>query len=647
MIQVLDKLTIDQIAAGEVVERPLSIVKELVENAIDAGSDAITVEIRGGGIDQIRITDNGCGIPASEVKTAFLRHATSKIVDASDLLSITSLGFRGEALSSIAAVSKVELITRTHESIVGCRYTINGGEEESIEEIGSPEGTTFIIRDVFYNTPARREFLKSATTETTAISECVLQFSLSYPNIRFQYIADGKPKLKTAGDGVLRNNIFYNFGSDMVRVLVPIEGEREDMKLTGFIAKPEFSRGNRSYMHYYVNGRYIKNNTIHAAIMDGYRDYLMSHRFPFVTLFLTLPPDQLDVNIHPTKKEVRFRDEKNVYALFYHAIKEALDRITLIPEETLGEGESDQTVTIPMKKAPEPFEEKRSRTEYVQNKMTDTAHLTDDRPKATSEVRPEATPAHTSMNNAYSSSRSTEASFTNETTGSSVTSSADESAVYRPSPSPVETKVSESGSFLEENLFREEESVSFRVIGQVFDTYWLIEYKDELLIIDQHAAHEKVLYERFVAKMKSKQGLSQNLLAPIVVSLSGREQTVLSEHAEIFQELGFEWDSFGDSEVLLRAVPANFLNLDVKEVFIDFLDSLMEGRIGQKPEMILDRLATISCKAAVKGNNTLSLQEVQTLIREMLTLDEPYHCPHGRPTTIALSKYEFEKRFKR
>ena len=305
MIQVLDKLTVDQIAAGEVVERPLSIVKELVENAIDAGADAITVEIRGGGIDQIRVTDNGCGIPKDEIKTAFLRHATSKIVAASDLLSITSLGFRGEALSSIAAVAKVEMITRTHDSIVGTRYLINGGEEVSIEEIGSPEGTTFIVRDVFYNTPARREFLKSATTETNAISECVLQFSLSNPGIRFQYIADGKPKLKTAGDGVLRNNIFYSFGSEMIRVLVPIEAEEGDMKLSGFIAKPEFSRGNRTYMHYYVNGRYIKNNTVHAAIMDGYRDYLMNHRFPFTALMLQIPSDRLDVNIHPTKTESR------------------------------------------------------------------------------------------------------------------------------------------------------------------------------------------------------------------------------------------------------------------------------------------------------------------------------------------------------
>ncbi|MEE3467806.1 MAG: DNA mismatch repair endonuclease MutL [Eubacterium sp.] len=665
MIQVLDKLTIDQIAAGEVVERPLSIVKELVENAIDAGADAITVEIRGGGIDQIRVTDNGSGIPADQVKTAFLRHATSKIVNASDLLSITSLGFRGEALSSIAAVSKVELITRTHESIVGCRYLINGGEEAGLEEIGSPEGTTFIVRDVFYNTPARREFLKSATTETNAISECVLQFSLSYPDIRFQYIADGKPKLKTSGDGVLRNNIFYNFGSDMVRVLLPVTAEEGVCKLAGYIAKPEFSRGNRTYMHYYVNGRYVKNNTIHAAIMDGYRDYLMSHRFPFVTLFLTLPPDQLDVNIHPTKKEVRFRDEKTVYELFYHTIKDALDKITLIPEETLSGDDDTPAVAAPIKKDPEPFEKNRSQNEYVQSTMTNFSARTTIDNNANQSIQNmthDSTSSDEEPNQSHAGSQSTAV-----TSASTTTFGVAEASRFEADLSSSEQKRSDAvsdstinnrtesvsgeenraGSFLEENLFREEESDSFRVIGQVFDTYWLIEYKNELLIIDQHAAHEKVLYERFVAKMKAKTMHSQKLLAPIVITLSGREQTVLSENADAFRELGFEWENFGDAEYLLRGVPADFLNLDVKEVFIDILDSLMDGQRGKKPEMILDRLATISCKAAVKGNNTLSLPEIKTLIREMLTLDEPYHCPHGRPTTIALSKYEFEKRFKR
>lgn len=594
MIHVLDKLTVDQIAAGEVVERPLSIVKELVENAIDAGSDAITVEIKGGGIDQIRVTDNGCGIEKNEIPTAFLRHATSKITDAKDLLSLTSLGFRGEALSSIAAISKVELITRTHDSIVGTRFLIEGGEQIKVEEIGSPEGTTFIVRDVFYNTPARREFLKSKTTEANAIAECMLTFSLSHPEIRFQFINDGKPKLKTSGDNSLRTNIFYNFGSDLTKVLIPIEAKEGNLSLSGFIAKPEFSRGNRSYMHYFVNGRYIKNNTIHAAIMDGYRDYLMNHRFPFVTLMLDINPDMIDVNIHPTKKEIRFRDEKSVYELFYHTIKASLDRITLIPEEKLGDGEEENNVVEDIKKDPEPFEKSRLFNETISTELnTDTA------------------------------------------------SDINDNVFDKP------LTVEENGSFLSSNLFREENAPAFRIIGQVFDTYWLIEYKDELLIIDQHAAHEKVLYERVVKKMKEKKGLSQALLSPIVVSLSGKEQTALIENAEAFRNFGYEWEEFGDREFLIKSVPADFLNLDAKEIFIDILDSIMDGMKGKKPEMILDRLATISCKAAVKGNNTLSVPEVKTLISEMLSLEEPYHCPHGRPTTISLSKYEFEKRFKR
>ena len=601
MIHVLDKLTVDQIAAGEVVERPLSIVKELVENAIDAGSDAITVEIKGGGIDQIRVTDNGCGIEKNEIPTAFLRHATSKITDATDLLSLTSLGFRGEALSSIAAISKVELITRTHDSIVGTRFLIEGGEQIKVEEIGSPEGTTFIVRDVFYNTPARREFLKSKTTEANAIAECMLTFSLSHPEIRFQFINDGKPKLKTSGDNSLRTNIFYNFGSDLTKVLIPIEAKEGNLSLSGFIAKPEFSRGNRSYMHYFVNGRYIKNNTIHAAIMDGYRDYLMNHRFPFVTLMLDINPDMIDVNIHPTKKEIRFRDEKSVYELFYHTIKASLDRITLIPEEKLGDGEEENNVVEDIKKDPEPFEKSRLFNETISTDLnTDTA----------SDIN-------------------------------------DNDFRYEQHRFDKPLTVEENGSFLSSNLFREEDAPAFRIIGQVFDTYWLIEYKDELLIIDQHAAHEKVLYERVVKKMKEKKGLSQALLSPIVVSLSGKEQTALIENAEAFRNFGYEWEEFGDREFLIKSVPADFLNLDAKEIFIDILDSIMDGMKGKKPEMILDRLATISCKAAVKGNNTLSVPEVKTLISEMLSLEEPYHCPHGRPTTISLSKYEFEKRFKR
>lgn len=616
MIQVLDALTIDQIAAGEVIERPLSIVKELVENAIDADSSAITVEIRGGGTDSIRVTDNGCGIPADEIRTAFLRHATSKIRTAKDLLSINSLGFRGEALSSISAVTKTEVITRTRDSIIGSRFTIEGGREGKLEELGCPEGTTFIIRDVFFNTPARREFLKSKTAEAGAIQECLCEFSLSHPEIRFQLIVDGKPKLKTTGDQTLRTSIYYNFGSELTSLLVPIDVTEEDMHLSGYIAKPEYSRGNRSYMNYFVNGRFIKNNVIQAAISDGYRDYLMNHRFPFTALMLELPPEALDVNVHPTKREVRFRNEKAIYELFFHAVKNALDAITLIPEESIGTPSPEKTDIVsptPVEKSPEPFEEKRQSRDYEQQKIRTVPIVRE------SGIR----------------------------TASESSSYKELSAVTDPVSDHTEDSPADEPLFLKENLFREEDTPAFRIIGQVFDTYWLIEYREELLIIDQHAAHEKVLYEKFVAKMKAKTGLGQKLLAPLVLTLSGREKECLENYREAFSGLGYRWEDFGDTEILIQEIPADFLNLDAKEIFIDVLDSLMTEQKGKKPEMILDHLATISCKAAVKGNNTLSVREAEALIRDMLALEEPYHCPHGRPTTIAMSKSEFEKKFRR
>ncbi|MBO4396760.1 MAG: DNA mismatch repair endonuclease MutL [Eubacterium sp.] len=636
MIYILDKLSIDQIAAGEVVERPLSIVKELVENAIDAGSAAITIELRGGGIDLIRVTDDGCGIPGDEVKTAFFRHATSKIKDAAELIHVMSLGFRGEALSSIAAVAKVELITRTRESIIGTRYIIEGGEEIKTEEIGCPEGTTIIVRDVFYNTPARRKFLKSAVTEGNAIRECIVQFSLSHPQIRFQLIMDGKPRVKTAGDRTLRSNIFSNFGSELTKILIPIESESNDMTLKGFIAKPEFSRGNRSYVYYFVNGRYIQNSVIHSAIMDGYRACLMNHRFPFTALLLNIPPEKLDVNVHPAKKEVRFKDEQIVYDLFFKSIKEALDKITLIPEETLDTGKSDKRLQIDagftssVTKNPEPFEKTRNLESVIREKENYASN--------SGQIRFDSNlvKSLSGINN-YEDKQYSESNNNEDRSNPEIDYEKD---------SEINDVINDS-EFVRENIFREKELPSFRIIGQVFDTYWLIEYENRLLIIDQHAAHEKVLYERVVAKMKSKQGMSQQLLSPIVCTLTGREITVLNENSEAFISLGYEWEDFGDTEILIQAVPADFLNLDPKEVFIDMLDSLIDGREGKKPEMVLDRLATISCKAAVKGENELSEPEAKALITEMLSLDEPYHCPHGRPTTIAMSKYEFEKKFKR
>lgn len=591
MIQVLDQKTINQIAAGEVIERPAAVVKELVENAIDAGATAITIEIKEGGISFIRITDNGTGIPREDIKTAFLRHATSKISSPEDLLTVSSLGFRGEALSSIAAVAQVELITKERGEITGIRYEIEGGTEKTWEEIGCPEGTTFIVRNLFYNTPARRKFLKTKTTEANYIQDLVLRFSLAHADIRFTFLVDGKNKLQTSGDGQVKTNIFYNYGNDVAKCLIPIQREEHGNRLTGFIGKPELSRGNRSFLNYFVNGRYIKSTVVTKAIEDAYKEFLMNHRYPFVTLFLTIDSHVIDVNVHPTKMEIRFSNQEDIYQLFYQTIYDALKQSTLIPEVSL-EPEKKQKVVVPEmppKRSAEPFEVVRQERNY------------------------------------------------------SVAAS------EKTSSSETEKKIEYNQlNLLKEELVREDKP-QFRIIGQVFDTYWLLEYQSELLIIDQHAAHEKVLFEKLMNRLKDKEGLTQNLAAPVVISLSGREQEVLKRNQEIFEQIGFRFEPFGDREYLITGVPADFLNIPSKDLFLEMLDSMLEERAADKdnPEMVLNHCATMACKAAVKGNNRLSFTEAKSLFEQMLQMEQPYHCPHGRPTTIAMSKQEFEKKFKR
>lgn len=591
MIQVLDQKTINQIAAGEVIERPAAVVKELVENAIDAGATAITIEIKEGGISFIRITDNGTGIPREDIKTAFLRHATSKISSPEDLLTVSSLGFRGEALSSIAAVAQVELITKERGEITGIRYEIEGGTEKTWEEIGCPEGTTFIVRNLFYNTPARRKFLKTKTTEGNYIQDLVLRFSLAHADIRFTFLSDGKNKLQTSGDGQVKTNIFYNYGNDVAKCLIPIQREEHGNRLTGFIGKPELSRGNRSFLNYFVNGRYIKSTVVTKAIEDAYKEFLMNHRYPFVTLFLTIDSHVIDVNVHPTKMEIRFSNQEDIYHLFYQTIYDALKQSTLIPEVSL-EPEKKQKVVVPEmppKRSAEPFEVVRQERNYSVAAS-----------EKTSSSEPEKKIEYNQLN------------------------------------------------LLKEELVREDKP-QFRIIGQVFDTYWLLEYQSELLIIDQHAAHEKVLFEKLMNRLKDKEGLTQNLAAPVVISLSGREQEVLKRNQEIFEQIGFRFEPFGDREYLITGVPADFLNISSKDLFLEMLDSMLEERAADKdnPEMVLNHCATMACKAAVKGNNRLSFAEAKSLFEQMLQMEQPYHCPHGRPTTIAMSKQEFEKKFKR
>lgn len=595
MIRLLDQNTIDKIAAGEVIERPAAVVKELVENAIDSKANAITIEIKQGGISFIRITDNGCGIPKDQIPLAFQRHATSKISTIEDLLQVKSLGFRGEALSSIAAVSQVELITKDADSIIGCRYEIHGGTEITNEEIGCPDGTTFIMRNLFYNTPARGKFLKTNATEGGYISDVVLHFILSHPEIRFKFIWDGKIKIQTSGNGNVKDNIYNQYGPDITKALLPVEVSQNGMTLTGFIGKPELSRGTRSFMNYYINGRHIKSPVIQKGIEAAYQGFTMTNRFPFTALFLKINSSCLDVNVHPSKMEVRFTNQEEVFELFRTGLHEILKQATLIPKVSLGKDEPTKkeekklletpvrTPEIP--KTPEPFETKRTAQ----------------------------TPASTAARKV-----------------------------------PVAPVIKyEQHSLFQEQLLQEEDAVRFRLIGQVFGTFWLIEYKDELLIIDQHAAHEKVLYEELMKELSENHVYSQNLLAPVVLTLTHREKEVLVSYQEAFTTLGFEIEEFGGDEYAVKAVPSHFLHLASRELFYSILDELLENPQGGKTELITDRCASISCKAAVKGNHTLSFSEAEKLIEKMLRAEEPYHCPHGRPTTISMTKKEFEKKFKR
>lgn len=595
MIRLLDQNTIDKIAAGEVIERPAAVVKELVENAIDSGANAITIEIKQGGISFIRITDNGCGIPKDQIPLAFQRHATSKISTIEDLLQVKSLGFRGEALSSIAAVSQVELITKDADSIIGCRYEIHGRTEITNEEIGCPDGTTFIMRNLFYNTPARGKFLKTNATEGGYISDVVLHFILSHPEIRFKFIWDGKIKIQTSGNGNVKDNIYNQYGPDITKALLPVEVSQNGMTLTGFIGKPELSRGTRSFMNYYINGRHIKSPVIQKGIEAAYQGFTMTNRFPFTALFLKIDSSCLDVNVHPSKMEVRFTNQEEVFELFRTGLHEILKQATLIPKVSLGKDEPTKKAekklleppvrTPEIPKTPEPFETKRTAQ----------------------------TPASTAARKV-----------------------------------PVAPVIKyEQQSLFQEQLLQEEDAVRFRLIGQVFGTFWLIEYKDELLIIDQHAAHEKVLYEELMKELSENHVYSQNLLAPVVLTLTHREKEVLVSYQEAFTTLGFEIEEFGGDEYAVKAVPSHFLHLASRELFYSILDELLENPQGGKTELITERCASISCKAAVKGNHTLSFSEAEKLIEKMLRAEEPYHCPHGRPTTIFMTKKEFEKKFKR
>lgn len=678
-IAVLDQNTIDKIAAGEVVERPSSVVKELVENAIDAGATAVTVEITDGGKKLIRITDNGSGMEEDQIPLAFLRHATSKIEKVEDLEHIVSLGFRGEALSSIAAVSQVELITKTPSAISGNRYVIEGGVEHSLEELGAPEGTTFLVRNLFYNTPARSKFLKSDTTEANYIHTLMEQLALSHPEISFKYIQNKQVKLHTSGNYSVKDVIYSVYGRDIAKALLEVEQENSFMKITGFVGKPEIARGNRSFENYYINGRYVKNNIITKAIENAYKGFLMQHKFPFVSLRMEMEGNDLDVNVHPAKREVRFAREQEVYDAIYDTVRNALTRREMIPKVTLGQEETSRKENVVKSSAvPEPFEQKRR--EQIYGTPISRPQPVRENPAAYSTMHPAKTegilleknpsPALTpSEENLFAGTlrknqeldevkkkveleqqakmAETLSKKTAPTTTTIPQAQETPSAPAEPSPAPQKEPAPKQLELFEEKLLAPESRNRIRMIGQVFDTYWLAEFDDNFYIIDQHAAHEKVYYERLVKKFRENSIDSQYLTPPLIVSLNMQEEEILNANKDYFEQFGFEIEHFGGREYCISAVPSNLYGLTEEELFLEMLDHLDSDNSKDALDIFASRLATMACKAAVKGNNRLSMEEAEKLLDELMTLENPYHCPHGRPTIISMTKTEMEKKFKR
>ena len=679
-IALLDQSTINKIAAGEVVERPAAVVKELVENAIDAGANGITIEIKEGGISFIRITDNGIGIAKEEIPIAFKRHSTSKIRSAEDLITVSSLGFRGEALASIAAVSQVELLTKTAGAITGSRYLIEGGREVlgegQVEEIGCPEGTTFLVRNLFFNTPARRKFLKSAMTEAGYVSDLVERLAISHPNISFKFMNNNQVKLHTSGNGQMKDVIYQVYGRDIAREQLAIEEETELLKLSGFIGKPVISRGNRNYMNYFINGRYIKSQLINRAIEEAYKPYTMAHRYPFTCLNIEMDSQMIDVNVHPTKMEVRFTNQEQIFRTIFDALSLALRGKELIPEVSLKKKEEKKAVTkedtkkeLPKKEAvkvAEPFEVKRLEKEKVLSALqtpkvseTEDGSVLKQSVFVKTESKPEASkvevllkePLPVKETTVIQEGKTGAQDFLKEDSvsyGKQLTQKPEMVSSDKPVDELLkQEETPKQLELFEEKLLSKENVKEHRIIGQIFNTYWLVEFQDKLFMIDQHAAHEKVLYEKTMASLKEKEFSSQMVQPPIILTLNLREEEVLKNNKQVFEKLGFEIEHFGGKEYSVYAIPANLYGIAQKELLLEMIDDLVAEDGKHTPDILLEKIASMSCKAAVKGRMKLSVEEAKELIDQLLTLDNPYHCPHGRPTIVSMTKYEIEKKFKR
>lgn len=678
-IHVLNQDTINKIAAGEVIERPMAVVKELTENAIDADANAITVEVKDGGKALIRMTDNGVGMNEEDVRLAFTPHATSKIDDAEDLLRVSTLGFRGEALASISSVSQLEMVTKTRNELMGCRYEADGGKERTLEAVGCPDGTTILVRNLFFNTPARLKFLKSSPTEAGYINTLIERLALSHPDISFRFINQNQTKLHTSGNGNLKDVIYHIYGKDITSNLLEVDASEVSCQVKGFIGKPIISRGNRNYMNYFINGRYIKSSTIHKAIEDAYQPYNMQHRYPFTVLHFTVAPELVDINVHPQKMEIRFSDAQGIYQSVYHAISEALKHREFIPEVSLAAPapkavpKKGQNMAKPVRD-PEMFEKKRMQSVQILEEIK----KQDERLKQQGIMRETAVYG---KQDSKEISRETDQSVSNmeqiKTTGETVPDMGQKETAGNTASNMGQTEEIENTvrnmeqpenalpnterinevrynvhdpvqeSFFDEGILSEQAQKEVKIIGQVFDTYWILQYENAMYMVDQHAAHEKVLYERFMKQLSEKKAMVQLLQPPVILTLTMQEEQAVKEHMSVFEELGYQIEPFGGREYAVSGVPAHLPQIGNEELLKEVIDAMVDEHSRPTPDILKDKIASMSCKAAVKGNNRLPREQMEELLRELMTLENPYHCPHGRPTMIKMTKTELDKKFKR
>ncbi|MBR5712529.1 MAG: DNA mismatch repair endonuclease MutL [Lachnospiraceae bacterium] len=686
IVHVLDSETINQIAAGEVIERPASVVKELVENAVDSGATQVTVEIEGGGVTMIRVTDNGSGFAAEDIRTAFLRHATSKISCGEDLFRIHSLGFRGEALSSIASVAKVELLTMHKDAYIGSRYRIEGGVEVALEEAGCPQGSTMLVYDLFYNVPARRKFLKSTTTEAGYCNELLSRFALAHPEVSITFISQGRTILHTSGNGKLQDTVFAVFGRETASNLLPVSYEGIGITVGGYIGNSYVTRSNRGGELCFVNGRDVRDKTVRKATEDAFHTYVMQHKYPVTMLTLTVRPDLLDVNIHPTKSEVRFLDPEEVYHAVTTAVRNALTGANLIRNVSVDMQEKEVRTAI--ERPPESFEKNRSAMSRYTTQEPSSASLeaqkTNDSKQVlfiTEEMSHEAFAPYDASQEARPSSEKFASIDDVFRVAEEYANAVDESDVQQDFL-PISAEAIAAGESIQDEEFEpdlpilipkqesfeqeddseekeivtgeqlsfldESQPADFRIVGQVFNTYWIIELDNQMLMIDQHAAHEKINYERLLTAMKNGEVYTQQMNPPHIVKLSIREEEMLAKNAAFFEQLGFEIRDLGGREYGIFGVPSTLYRIAPEDYFAETLSQLMDTPNNTDPIVhITERLASMSCKAAIKGGQRISDAEAKHLISELLTLENPFHCPHGRPIIISISRQEMERKFKR